>query len=144
MCRIVDFAVPAVHRVKLKESKKSDKYLALARELKKIYGTWKWKSYQLYDQNSEKSLGGLRRFAVIQTQVRNHQLTLLWKILKQMIVTEIFFPSVLNWRPVKWFNVEVPSVICILNRPIDLFYQKINCSFLSKGESTSRISNIKQ
>ena len=35
-CRIVDFAVPADHRVKLKESKKKDKYLDLARGLKKL------------------------------------------------------------------------------------------------------------
>ncbi len=32
--KIVDFAVPAVHRVNLKESEKKDKYLDLARELK--------------------------------------------------------------------------------------------------------------
>ena len=31
----MNFAVPAVHRVKLKESGKRDKYLDLARELKK-------------------------------------------------------------------------------------------------------------
>ena len=34
-CQIVDFAVPADHRVKLKESEKKDKYLDLAREQKK-------------------------------------------------------------------------------------------------------------
>ena len=34
ICRIVDFAVSADHRVKLKESEKKDKYLDLARELK--------------------------------------------------------------------------------------------------------------
>ena len=34
-CRIVDFAVPAYHRVKLNENEKKDKYLDLARELKK-------------------------------------------------------------------------------------------------------------
>ena len=34
-CRIVDLAVPVDHRVKLKESEKKDKYLDLARELKK-------------------------------------------------------------------------------------------------------------
>ena len=33
-CRIVDFAVLAGHRVKLKECKKRDNYLDLARELK--------------------------------------------------------------------------------------------------------------
>ena len=37
-CRIVDFAVPVDHRVKLKESEKSDKYFDIARELKN-YGT---------------------------------------------------------------------------------------------------------
>ena len=34
-CRIVDFAVPSEHRVKLKESKKRDIYLDLGRGLKK-------------------------------------------------------------------------------------------------------------
>ena len=34
-CKIVDFAVPAEHRIKLKECEKKDKYLNLARELKK-------------------------------------------------------------------------------------------------------------
>ena len=34
-CRIVEFAVPADHRVKSKDSEKKDKYLDLARELKK-------------------------------------------------------------------------------------------------------------
>ena len=36
-CRIVNFAVPADYRVKLKESKKKDKYLDLAKELKKLW-----------------------------------------------------------------------------------------------------------
>ena len=34
-CKIVDFAVLADHRIKLKESEKKDKYLNFARELKK-------------------------------------------------------------------------------------------------------------
>ena len=34
-CKIVDFAVPTDHRIKLKEYEKKDKYLYLARELKK-------------------------------------------------------------------------------------------------------------
>ena len=34
---MVDFAVPADHRIKLKESEKKDKYLVLARELKKLW-----------------------------------------------------------------------------------------------------------
>ena len=36
-CKIVDFAVPADHRIKLKEYEKNDKYLDLARELKKLW-----------------------------------------------------------------------------------------------------------
>ena len=33
----VDFAVPVDHRIKLKESEKRDRYLELARELKKLW-----------------------------------------------------------------------------------------------------------
>ena len=36
ICKIVDFAVPVDHRINLKESEKKDKYLDLARELKKL------------------------------------------------------------------------------------------------------------
>ena len=39
ICKIFDFAVPAEHRIKLKECEKRDKYLDLAREFKKKYGT---------------------------------------------------------------------------------------------------------
>ena len=34
-CKIVDFAVPADHRIKVKEYEKKDKYLDLDRKLKK-------------------------------------------------------------------------------------------------------------
>ena len=34
-CKIANFAVPADHRIKLKECEKKDKYLYIARELKK-------------------------------------------------------------------------------------------------------------
>ena len=37
ICKIADFAFPADHRIKLKESEKKDKYLDLARELKKLW-----------------------------------------------------------------------------------------------------------
>ena len=36
-CKIVNFAVPADHRIKLKECEKKNKYLDLARELKKLW-----------------------------------------------------------------------------------------------------------
>ena len=44
ICKIVDFAVPADHRIKLKECEKKNKYFDLARELKKLWNmkvTWK-------------------------------------------------------------------------------------------------------
>ena len=37
ICKTVDFAVPADHRINLKENEKKDKYLDLARELKKLW-----------------------------------------------------------------------------------------------------------
>ena len=37
ICKIVDFAVPVNHRINLKECEKKDKYLDLARELKKLW-----------------------------------------------------------------------------------------------------------
>ena len=46
-CKIVDFAVPTDHRIKPKECEKKDKYLELARELKKNCGTCRWQLYQL-------------------------------------------------------------------------------------------------
>ena len=36
ICKIVDFAVPANHRIKVKECEKKDKYLDIARELKTL------------------------------------------------------------------------------------------------------------
>ena len=36
-CRVDDFAVPANHRVKIKENEKIEKYLDLARELNKLW-----------------------------------------------------------------------------------------------------------
>ena len=37
ICKIVDFTVPVDHRINLKECEKKDKYLDLARELKKLW-----------------------------------------------------------------------------------------------------------
>ena len=37
ICKIVDFSVPADHRISLKECKKKDKYLDHARELKNLW-----------------------------------------------------------------------------------------------------------
>ena len=117
LCKIVDFAVPADHRVKLKESEKKDKHLDLAGEQKKtmehesdgdtnpnrctrychqsiIKGTGKLgnnrtsgdhPNYCVIEigQNTEKSSENLRRLAITQTPVKDHQLKLVWKTLKE-------------------------------------------------------------
>ena len=106
-CKIVDFAVLAGHRIKLKESEKKDKYLDLARELKKKLwnmkvtiipivvgafgtvikgtgglGSWRKKGDH-NGQKTEKSPGDVRKLAVTQTPVKDHQLKLIWKTLKE-------------------------------------------------------------
>ena len=116
-CKIVDFAVPVDHRVKLKENEKKNKYLDLARDFTKTvkhesnvyinYFWWSWYSHRRIikvtgglgnkrrsgdhsnytiieiGQNTEKSPGDLRWFAVTQNSVKGHQLTLMWKTLKE-------------------------------------------------------------
>ena len=102
ICKIVDFAVPADHRIKLKEWEKRNKYLDLARELKNLWNmkvtiipivtgafftVTKGLLKGLEDlevggiiengQNTEKSPGDLRRLAVTQSPVKDHQLTLM-------------------------------------------------------------------
>ena len=101
-CKIVDFAVPADPRKILKESENKDKYLDLARKLKKVvehegdnYTNWDWCLWIIKEtgelrswwprgdhtndsiiengQNTEKSPGDLRRLAVPKTPVKDHQ-----------------------------------------------------------------------
>ena len=45
-CWIVDFAVPADHKIKIKENEERDEYLYLVRKLKSC-GTWRWSWYQM-------------------------------------------------------------------------------------------------
>ena len=111
-CKIVDFAVPADHRLKFQESDMKDKFLDLVKELKKktvehesanytncnwyfwysprridtrtggLGNKWTKEDHPNYSiikfgQNTEKSPGDLRKLAVIQTSVKDHQLTLM-------------------------------------------------------------------
>ena len=106
-CKIVDFDVTADHRIKLKECEKKDKYLDLARELKKLWnmqvtiipivigafgtvtkgngglGSWRTSgdhpndSIIEKDQNTEKGPGDLRRLTVTQTLAKDYQLKLM-------------------------------------------------------------------
>ena len=64
--KIVDFSVPADHRIKLKESEKKDKYLDLARELKKTmelkvdnYTNRDWCFWDSHQRIIKKGTGGL-------------------------------------------------------------------------------------
>ena len=110
--KILDFAIPADYRIKMKESEKKD----LAREWENmehqgdnntkrdscflyshqsiIKGTgglgnkrtgWDQPNYYMVEngQNIEKCPGDLRRLAVPQTPVKEHPLTLMWKTLKE-------------------------------------------------------------
>ena len=102
ICRIVDFALAADHRIKLKECEKKDKYLDLARELKKLwnmtvtiipivigaFGTVTKGSLKGLEDlevggrvetivENGLNIGDLRRLAVTQTPVKDHQLTLM-------------------------------------------------------------------
>ena len=106
----MDFTVPADHRIKLKESEKGDKYLDLSEHKGDNYTNRYWCSlynhqkiikgigglggrrtseghpnYNIIEdgQNTEKSPGDLRRLADTQTLVKNHQLKLMWKTLKE-------------------------------------------------------------
>ena len=56
-CRIVNFDVPADHRVKLKESEKRNNYLDLSRELKN-YETGKWgdTNCNWFDRNNHQGI----------------------------------------------------------------------------------------
>ena len=116
-CQIVDFAVPADHRIKLKESEEKDKSLDLARELKKLWnmkvtvipivvGALGTVTKGLVKRPEDleirgrvetiqtiallrsvyciiKSPGDLRRLVVSQTSVKDPQITLMGKNLKE-------------------------------------------------------------
>ena len=113
--KIVDFTVPADHKIKLKECEKKDKYFDLATELKKLWnmkvtivpiviGAFGTITKGLLKGMADLEVGGwvetiqttaflrtarilspgdLRRLAVTQTPVKNHQLKLMWKTLKE-------------------------------------------------------------
>ena len=109
----VDFAVPADYKVKLKESKKIDKFQDVTKELKKLWNTkltvipmvicvhgtvTKFlvlenkrisgdnTNYSIVEigQNTKRSPGDLRRLVVTHTLVKNNQVTLVWKALKRV------------------------------------------------------------
>ena len=108
-CKIVDFAVPADHKIKLSTSTllgnwknvehKSDNYTncnwcswynhrRIIKWTGRLGNNWTIGDHPNYyiieiGQNTENSLGDLRRFAVTQTPAKDHQLTLMWKTLKE-------------------------------------------------------------
>ena len=108
ICKVVDFVVPADHRIKLKECEKRDKYLDLGRELKKLWnmkvtiipigiGAFSTVTKGLLKGLEDLEVGGrvetirttallktariVRRLAITQSPVKDHQLTLMWKTL---------------------------------------------------------------
>ena len=91
--------------ISLKEWENKDKYIDLARELKKAVEHESWRTGRNYPndniaengQNTEKNPGELRKLAVTQTPVKIHQLTLMWKTLKKLIIGRIII-SQHYWR----------------------------------------------
>ena len=76
ICRIVDFAALAVHRVKLKESEKTDKYLDFVRELKTMEhesdGDTNCNWHARYShQRNETGIGGLGHKKTTTTLLRS-------------------------------------------------------------------------
>ena len=100
-CQIMDFAVLADNRVKLKESEKKRYVPRLCEGTDQQWnmkvtvipivigalGTGKNTKYSFIKigQNSEKRPGDLSKLAVTQIPERNYQLTLVWKTLKRVI-----------------------------------------------------------
>ena len=56
-----------------------------ARRAEKFRSNWEYLDNSIHDigHNTEKSPGDLRRLAVTQTPMKDHQLTLMWKTLKK-------------------------------------------------------------
>ena len=104
-CRIVDFAVPADHRVKLKESEKKDKYLDLARELKKLehlcndYTNCNWCSWYCH-KRIDTETGGLRNKRTSGDHP-NYWLTEIARILRWVLETwEDLLSLKLQWKTI--------------------------------------------
>ena len=89
ICNIVDFAVPADHRIKLKECEKRDKYLHLARELKKLWNMKVTTIPNVIGAFGTLIIKGSGRFGIWR-QSGDHQITALFKtarILRRVLET---------------------------------------------------------
>ena len=91
--KIVDFAVPADHRINLKECAKRDKYLDLARELKKL---WNMKVTIVpivigaFGTITKGLLKGLENMEVSGQVETIQMIPMMWKILMVQIKKEIY------------------------------------------------------
>ena len=112
ICKIVDFAVPVDHRINLKESEKKDKYLDLARELKKL---WNMKvmivqivigALGIITKGLLKSLEDLEftgRVETIQTTALLRTDRILWWILETWGDLQLLK---LQWKTISWHRCE--------------------------------------
>ena len=112
--RIVDFAVTADHRVKLKENEKRDKYLDLTRELKKImehesdddtnYKRCFWHCHQRFDTGTG-GLGKKKKRRVETIQIT--ELLRLARIMRRVLETRGDLLSLeLQWKTMANAGVE--------------------------------------
>ena len=108
ICKIVDFAVPADHRIKLKECEKRDKYLDLARELKKLWnmevtivpiviGAFSTVTKGLLKSLKDLEVGG--RVETIQTTALLKTVRILRRVLE-------------TWGDLLWLNLQWKTIRC--------------------------------
>ena len=112
ICKVVDFAVPVDHRIKLKESEKRDKYLDLARELKKL---WNMKvtiipivigAFGMVTKGLLKGLGDLEVGGWVET-IQTTALLKTARILRRVLETWGDLLSLnLQWKPSAYADVK--------------------------------------
>ena len=110
--KIVDFAVPVDHRINLKECAKKDKYLDLARELKKLWNMKVTIVPIVIDAFGTITKGLLKGLEDLEVggQVETIQMTALLRtarILRRVLETWGDLLSLkLQWKTISWFWCE--------------------------------------
>ena len=112
-CKVVDFAVPSDHRIKLKECEKRDKYFDLARELKKKLWSMKVTIIPIVIGSFDSVTKGLfkgREYLEVGCRVETIQTSALLKtarILRRVLETWGDLMSLnLQWKPSAYTDVK--------------------------------------
>ena len=107
------------------------------------FGSWRMSGNHPNDsiiedvQNTEKSPGDLRRLPVTQTPVKNYQLTLTWKTLKEYIIMIIVITYIcydLIGRFSRRYNLS-RAILCLKVREVSTMYAYISFLFVVSLEN---------